>query len=321
MKLLLTLAIPLVLATTNTFAQQSGTTVLNSRESTQLMNERTQILSELQRDMVEKFDEIEALLDQKEAARALSIAKSTLDTVRVKTGIDPKSRIQENFLVATTFPAAARSMPDLSETQRELVITTVSDFRGGLYLDIINLSKRTTLLYIKALQMVMAQNGGLTTEDKQKIFNDLVKASLIPMPIVDKKGKKIFAFDEDVANEDHTYLFNRELKMFLIGNLDLKITEDRFEERKNRMRNDLLDSLAGVARVSTTESAISSGLKCIENAYRIAYWKDQNAASISCFQKFYAKTLTMDECITLAAKILSSDAENSARKTCFNKFN
>ena len=61
-----------------------------------------------------------------------------------------KSAESKNFLVSITFPEGATQMSSLTSAQQEMVIRTVKDFRGGLYLDILNLSKRTSLLYVKA---------------------------------------------------------------------------------------------------------------------------------------------------------------------------
>jgi hypothetical protein len=206
---------------------------INLESSSQQIAEKKQMLQTLQVDMSAKFSNVEAELKAGHNESALALAKQVLDTVRVKTGIDPKNKIRQNFLVPIKFPVGAISMDDLDGAQREVVIRTISDYGGGLYMDIMNLSKRTTLLYIKAFQSELEKNGGLNSEDKTKIIKDLVNASLIPMPIEDKVGNKIFAFDEDVANEDHTYLFNRELKMFLIEDKALNVTESTFNASRS----------------------------------------------------------------------------------------
>lgn len=289
---------------------------LNTSESPQDANSKLETLKQLQKEMTEKFSLIESELQSGDSSKALGLAKQVLDTVRVKTGIDPKVRMQESFLAPTKFAENAASFNDLNEAQQILVIRTISDFRAGLYMDIMNLSKRTTLLYIKAFQAQLMKSGGLTKEDKTKIVNDLVKASLVPMPVEDKAGKKIFVFDEDVANEDHTYLFNRELKMFLIEDKELEISEDMFDFLKQKLKTDILTSGKGVMVVKD-----SGWKKCLADTAAISYSSDRNDAQNACFKKYYSKTSSMEECSELARGISYSSERNAAQISCFNKFN
>lgn len=288
---------------------------LNARLSSQEMASQTQVLASLQSEMTAKFSEIESLIASGDSRRALGLAKSVLDSVKVKTGIDPKNKIREKFLVPMKFPANAKSMRDLSDDQKDTVIRTISEFRGGLYLDILNLSKRTTLLYIKAFQAELTKSGGLINTDKQKIVNDLVNAALIQMPVEDKAKKVITIFDEDVANEDHTYLFDRELKMFLIQNTDLSITEQQFESQKQSIRN------LYVAPGRTSDSRMDRGLTCMAEAANIKYNDDKNDALVKCFNTHYLKAPSMEACMVLADTVWYSNDKNEASKKCFNKFN
>lgn len=115
-------------------------------------------LATLQSEIVVKFGAIESLLGSGRPEQALSLAKEILDTVRVKTGIDPKKRIVESFLVPMTFPS--KYFSDFNNQESELVIRTIGEFRGGLYMDIMNLSKRTSLIYVKAFKAVVDSKGG-----------------------------------------------------------------------------------------------------------------------------------------------------------------
>lgn len=293
--------------------------ILNGKESSKETAAQLQVLTNLQQEMTYKFNEIESELAAGNSEKALTVAKGVLDTVKIKTGIDPKNKIQEKFLIATKFPANANSIDDLDDEQKELVIRTISGYRGGLYLDIMNLSKRTTLLYIKAFQAQLEKSGGLTKSDKNKIRIDLVKASLIPMPVIDKSAKKITVFDEDVANEDHTYLFNRELKMFLIQNKNLEISEEIFETNRKNLKNEFLGKYNGDKLLD-----MNSAFKCMKDAYKLSNSYQIYHASSSCFYKFEKLTINIEQCYELANKIddrYSDNSKEQARMFCFNKFN
>ena len=279
---------------------------INPKEAQSLAETKRNALIELQQEMTTKFAQIESDLASGKPGSALTLAKQMLDTVRAKTGIDPKVNIQESFLVSTTFGSKAKKFADLSEAQRVQVIRAVSDFRGGLYMDIMNLSKRTTLLYIRALKRQMELNGGLNNEDKQKITNDLVRTSLVPMKIEDKKGLTIIAFDEDIANEDHIYMFNREVKIFLTTSTELAVTETRF----NELRKSFKESLTGVA-APAGESPLAILRKCMASTSTIQYDSDSDNAKMACIRKYAAtKTATYEACSTYSSQ-MNYDSNNS----------
>lgn len=195
-----------------------------------------EVLKQLANEMTTSLLEIQKLIDADDAAAALTLSKRTLDTVRVKIGIDPKAKLKENFLVPAVFVESAKQFDDLSSDQKELVVSTIASLRGGLYLDILNLAKRTTLLYITALHDLVKRDGGLLNDDQNKIINDLVTASVWPIAIKDRKGHNIAVFDDEIANDDHTYMFNREMKSYVVNNKDLKISEREFENRKSKAK-------------------------------------------------------------------------------------
>lgn len=318
------LAISMTLMSLSTFSAQASLfdfnfgkkpqVYINDKESVAQAQTQQQVLQALQVEMTTKFDEIEDAIAKGNTKAAYLEAKEVLDSVRIKTGIDPKVRIQESFLAPTIFPKDARGMNDLSDAQKNLVIKTISDFRGGLYMDIMNLSKRTTLLYIRAFEAELSKEGGLTADDNAKIINDLVKAAVMPMPVEDKVGNKIFVFDEDVANEDHTYIFNRELKMFLIENSGLNVTEKSFDQEKEKFKA----SITGKQKKVTVMDLANA---CMANAQQLQTWDSVNHATVMCFDKYVGQTTSMNECMALAQQIQYSDSEASRKNTCFNKFN
>lgn len=186
------------------------------------------VLNELFQSMTNKLVEIEGLLQRNQHAEALRAAKANLDDVRIKIGIDPKAKLQLAIPVNMTFSGG--TFHGLDEKAKEQVIQTVQGFRGGLFLDIINLYKRTSLLHVKAFHQMVVNSDGMTTEDRDKIIADLAKATIVSLIVEDKKGSRIHIVDSDVANEDQIYMFNREIKMYLSKAIDLKISIQDFEK-------------------------------------------------------------------------------------------
>lgn len=310
------LMLTMTLTLQSAFAQS---TYINPVEAKDVAEARRLALLDLQQDMAAKFENVEGMLARGETKAALGAAKQILDTVRIKTGIDPKARIQESFLVPITFPEGKTEFSELEDQQKEIVIRTIAQFRGGLYMDLMNLSKRTTLLYIKAFADQLSKMGGLTGQDRAKIVDDLLKATLVPMPVQDKAGTKIIVLDEDVANEDHTYFFNREIEMYLLENKSLGITRENFDQRKSSIRWQLLNGING-QRPNLRSLAYEMASTCIEAALKMEYSSDQNNAAYGCFGKFANNVESFNECNALAGRMIYTSVESSAKKFCFSKF-
>lgn len=276
---------------------------LNGKQSVKVTAAQATVLENLQQDMTTKLTEIEVELTQGNSAKALRIAKGVLDNVRTKTGIDPKSKIEDSFRVQLKFGKSVSSFLDLPEDQKRVVIETISDYHGGLYLDIMNLSKRTSLLYTKAFQAELEKQGGLTQTDKNKILKDLVRASIIPMTVEDKSKSKIVVFDEDVANEDHIYLFNRELKMYVLGNKVLGIDEFDFDNEVRSMKQDLDSKRPSPIKKAQPQDPKKRGSKeeayaCIETAASLRKYSTSalSNATYQCVTKYAASLSSMSEC-------------------------
>jgi len=276
--------------------------------------------------MTPNLREIQKLLNEEKSLEALTLAKSVLDDVRIKTGIDPKSKLRENFLVSTTFSENSSNMASLPVNQQQIVIRTVKDFRGGLYLDILNLTKRTTLLYIKSLHQEIKRNGGLTTEDRNKIIRDLALAAIVPMPIQDKTGKIIHVFDEEIANDDHTYMFNREIKIYLLESKDLAIDEKAFIEYREKLKSSMTgESKTRESNDNDSKPQFTAEYKiaqqCMKRARSIENEKNQKDSVLACFNKFYSGITVFDECMDLTNFIYPHASRVDPQQACFNKFN
>lgn len=286
---------------------------VNAQETVEQATEIKVALQALQQQMITKFNEIEANLADGKTETALTTAKFVLDTVRVKTGIDPKLKIQQSFLVPAVFPESARQMADLDRNLQETVIQTISDFRGGLYMDLMNLAKRTRLLYIRALKAEMSKKGGLTKEDREKIINDMVDAAIVPMPVDDKKGNRIMAFDQDVANEDHTYLFNRELKMYLMQDPDVKLEEAHLNSLVSKRQATLLPTKA-------PKPEKPNFFSCDRRAMQLYYSGDIAQGKRDCFQEFRSSAGNFENCNTMASAMYFNDHISWAKKWCMNEY-
>lgn len=288
-----------------------------AKETQAQSQEAIELLRSLADSMTRKIAEIEPLIGTKQNPYALNLAKSVLDDVRVKSGIDPKAKLRENFLTSLTFPESSYSMASLPLDQQQTIIRTVQAYKGGLYLDIINLTKRVSLLYVKAIHAQFIVEGGLTNADRTKILKDLAMASIIPMPMQDKKGKVITVFDEDVANEDHIYLFNREITNYLIHAKDLNISESVFEKYRSDLKNSIIGPVPKI--VDTGAMQLQKVDSCYETANSFHYREDTEKYKVNCFNTFkFVKDKQL--CMHIADRFYYRDATENAKHECINHF-
>ncbi len=166
---------------------------------------------------------VEQLISEQKYGQALGEAKSILDNVRIKAGVDPKAKYSEVIKVKEVLLDRDLSLgfTDLSKMQQDQIAQTVSRHKGGYYLDLLNLTKRANLLYQKAKLLGLAQKGNLSTVDKSEIKVNLLKLVHIPMYIRDSQTSEAFLiFDSDVAREEQVEMFNHEVADVVASQLE-----------------------------------------------------------------------------------------------------
>lgn len=295
--------------------------LLLSQGSPEQAQASIEVLRSLADSMTRQISEIEPLIGTQQNSKALTLAKSVLDEVRMKSGIDPKAKLRENFLTPLVFPDQSYSMSTLPLDQQQTIIRTVQSYKGGLYLDIINLTKRVSLLYVKSLHAQFKVTGGLTNADRNKILKDLAMASIIPMPIQDKKGKIITVFDEDVANDDHIYMFNREITNYIFSAKDLSINESTFETYRSDLKKNIIGPRALIQPKKTNEPGYDAGKvkTCYERAKKFSDQSDRESYKEKCFDAFKFKK-DIEVCYDLAGRFSYQSYREDGKRECIKHF-
>ncbi len=192
--------------------------------STTSAPESKELLQKLVNTVSDNFTKLNTLMIQGQYQAAMTLAKQSLDEARIKTGLDPKSNRKEIIVVpaGTLVPEYDRMGKNLNafsiSTQNE-IIKSIETHKAGYFLDLLNLLKRTNLVYIQAFQQVTKKSSvGLLKQDIEKIKNDINAVRAVPLYLQDPKVKDLLLiFDYEVANSDQNYMFNRELKIYLLS--------------------------------------------------------------------------------------------------------
>lgn len=241
------------------------------------------------------YREIETLINSNNTQQALSEATKVLNSVRVKIGIDIKAKITESIFVNGKFPEAATTLGALPTNQQTAIIKLLRDFRGGVFIDILNLSKRTALLYARAFQAELERSGGVDQNDRDKIIKDLERAVISPIYLVDRNQTRIVVFLDEVVNEDYTYLFNRELVKYLESNEKLQIKKVDFVNYVARLKT----SVTPARKQIKDDFAVEQAELCFSSAETHTHAASRRDVFLACFAKFYTAVGSFDSCKSL----------------------
>ncbi len=279
---------------------------------------------------------VEKIYDDGDYGKALRVSKDLLDQIKSKTGINPKAKFREKILVKGIFTRGSKNelktnFVNLRNEQKEALAEAVNNHLGGFYLDLLNLYKRTTLIYIKSFYQKIKQMGDLRQRDIDKIKRDLALIHDISILVKDQNLQSSFIlFDSDVADSDQQYFFNRELVDFILEVKEISFDEKAFSQFSLLLKNSELDQYrAGLLPepLSAVEKRAQVRLeKAREKAHGYARCKD--AASLfsnnpkneapqakkrrSCFYKYKnTANLSFTECMSMAS-YFSNNPKNGA---------
>lgn len=233
------------------------------------------------------LQQAETLLLIGDYVKALKISKESLDQVRVKVGINPKAKFQDKFsidyIVLDELDKKEKmyaSFENLNLKIRDGIAMTLSKKSSGYYLDLLNLMKRTNLIYIRAFVESLKKqsaNGSLLKRDIEKIRDDIYEISAIPIYFFEPAtGKMLLVFDFEVASSDQNYLFNRELFVFMLANQDLfgaktesdvdklvagKVLETRQQFKKDLQQMDISFLNAKLSKIISDPKEIAKNIE------------------------------------------------------------
>lgn len=238
-------------------------------------------------------------------------AKNIFDRVSI---IHPKANFRQKIAVngILTDIDLAKDFSQLSNTQKENLAIAIADYKGGFYLDLLNLGKRAKLLYLKAVYFQMRDN--LRERDIDMIKNSLIEIHNIVILVADKKTSDAFMlFDVDVANRDQQYFFNRELLEFAVQVKELNLTEKGFDQllREDRALK-LKEYHQGLRGVNVPQ--VSQGLMEFSKCIRLFYnYTNYESTRVSFCQNFSeAKVYKVVNCLAAAYNYTAYESVRNA---------
>lgn len=227
---------------------------LDTIQSTLAVLNADEVLKNLNEKMTTSFSTIDGYLAARENAKAQKLAVDLIHQVQIKSGFEFKTTLQKSFFTKTILPKYGQ-FPDLSKEQQQIIVKEISGYRQGLFIDMINLTKRIAVYKAKAELAMFWESGSLRKSARDKILADLALAAVSPIQIKDKNGTTLQIPSKYVIDSNYTFMFDYEIELFLVKNPQAEITMDEFEGEKKGV---ILDGV-GVSTVHTANLCFQMG--------------------------------------------------------------
>ncbi len=297
-------------------AQETSSQSLNPPKATNT----DEMLKLLVEKVSTNFNQLNMLMSQQRYEEAMTLAKQSLDEARIKTGLDPKSNRKEIIAVtrdtfSKDYDVLGKRLSSFPVYAQNQIMKAIEEHKGGYFLDLLNLLKRTNLVYIQAFHQALKRGSlGLLSQDKEKIRNDINAVRAIPLYLQDPASNTLLLiFDYEVANSDQNYMFNRELKTYLMNQgQDLGYTGESLEQRIDGELEQRIQHL--IKSFVTTESKSGHESRKVVNPFATENYK-------ACFKynwpgQYYNKQSSQVLCLEKYDKI---NYLNPAFQACFKE--
>lgn len=205
---------------------------LNTIQSTLSVLNADEVLKNLNEQMTTSFSTIDGYLAARENAKAQKLAVELIHQVQIKSGFEFKTTLQKSFFTKTILPKYSL-FPDLPKDQQQVIIKEISGYRQGLFIDMINLTKRIAIYKAKAELAMFLESGSLRESARSRILTDLALAAVSPIQIKDKNSTTLQIPSKYVIDANYTFMFDYEIELFIVKNPEARITINEFESEKN----------------------------------------------------------------------------------------
>lgn len=201
-----------------------------------------------------EFAAVQTAMSARRWGEAMNQAKALLDRVKVATGIDPNVQLVQAIRVRGAFgpDALGRSLGELVFPVQESVKRAVRDHQGGLYVDLINLTKRAYVQWVAAQFFRIRADGNLFSTDRRHLMGNLGRAYHYAIYVQDEfvpQGPLMIS-DKEVVDPDKGRYFDRELEALVQGLPELGWTVDGFLAESERLWQE---------RLAQHRSSVSAG--------------------------------------------------------------
>jgi hypothetical protein len=256
-------------------------------------------MAQFEAQMETEFGQIGELIKAGDTQAAITKAQKALDKVGLMIGADPKAKLTQKYYVNLRFPEEATSLNDLNEDQKVAVISQFRFFRGGYFLDVLNLAKQTSLQYVQAVVARLEQSGQFTQEIRSKLVRDLIIAKLMPIPLVDNADQTITVFLDEIANENHTFLFDLDIETYLLTEPNFKLSKMEFDAEVTKAKAPFLNSERQAAHDQRHQLMLVAGQTCMGAARGGGGTSGDSQAVVGCFEKHYKQVGNVNRCTEL----------------------
>lgn len=181
---------------------------------------------------------IEEAINEGRLGDAINQAEQSLASIRSAVGINPRVAAYETIPVDINLDDNWVRVPLMQfPEQYDLKIKmTLANYKQGRYLDLINLYKRTNVMYAKAI-FERTKGEGERESDKELIRERLMDAYLFPIYVkFSNASTSYLLFHYEIAHDDFGYFFDREIvdTFSILGETEQSLEQEIIDAAKRK---------------------------------------------------------------------------------------
>lgn len=205
-------------------------------------------------DISARIATLESYIQSRQYGASVELAQQLIVYAQEQVGFDAEVQLQEKIRVQP----GALAWP--SQQRNDAMAIALKQYRGGLYVQLLNMYKRVKLMWTVANYNLLKQRGSIKPGAKETLRNEMLTAYMVPIYFVDQMQPQayVLTFDFMLVNPIANFHYNAELEIIADSLKELGFTSETFVEQAK--------SLALSKSVTNVQSAPAQSTVSVSSA-------------------------------------------------------
>lgn len=203
--------------------------------------------------------QLESYIQGRQYGASAELAQRLMVYAQEQVGFDSEVQLQEKIQVQ----GGALAWPN--QQRNDAMAIALKQYRGGLYVKLLNMYKRVKLMWTVANYNVLKQRGSIKPGAKETLRNEMLTAYMVPIYFVDQMQPQayVLTFDFMLVNPIANFHYNAELEIVADSLKELGFTSATFVEQAKSLA---LSKVVVSAQSAPTQQASGNPNTDIANA-------------------------------------------------------
>ena len=170
---------------------------------------------------------LESYIQSRQYGASAELAQQLIVYAQEQVGFDAEVQLQDKIRVQP----GAFSWPN--QQRNDAMAIALKQYRGGLYVQLLNMYKRVKLMWTVANYNLLKQKGSIKPGAKETLRNEMLTAYMVPIYFVDQMQPQayVLTFDFMLVNPVANFHYNAELEIIADSLKELGFTSETFVEQ------------------------------------------------------------------------------------------